>query len=108
MTEQKPFSVMASEHLDKGWIKSGGFRAQFRNTPAALETAHRAVAQLNAHDELVKALEPFAEIARVLGDKPPQGTGDTLHEWQLVSGTAVFRHSDCLKALAALNALKAS
>jgi hypothetical protein len=53
---QAQFSVVAPESFDAGMIKAGGFRAQFRNTPAARETANKMVSALNAHDDLVKAL----------------------------------------------------
>lgn len=63
------------------------------------------VTAVNSHDALVKALQPFAHIAEVLGDKPPQGTGDVLHEWQLMSGMAALLHSDCIAARDVLRAL---
>jgi len=52
-----------------------------------------------AAPELVEALKPFARIAEIMGEAPPIGTGDTLHSWELMGGSAALRFSDCKRAL---------
>ncbi|MQX90292.1 hypothetical protein [Sinorhizobium meliloti] len=55
-------------------------------------------------ERLAKALEPFARIAEIFDNKPPQGADNILHAWETTRGSCEVTMTACAEARAALAA----